>query len=155
MSTFHIHRPHAQSRNISSFLWDHLSHASPIGEGVTHHRSCLNEIQDVRCCVTLTHFMDQKIGKPMSTLIQQNWSFPLICLPLIMTLGTCSRFSVNLQKCRGSFGRACGSHETHFVCWSESLLDPHHINSLPFNLILQPPWDWKFMRVLSPFDLFA
>ena len=69
MSTFHIHCPHEQSRNISSVLWGHFSCASPINEGITHRRSCLDEIQDVICCVTLTHFLDQKIGKLMSTLI--------------------------------------------------------------------------------------
>ena len=102
LSTFHIHRPHAQSHNISSVLWDHLSRASPIGEGVTHHRSCLDEIWVVGCCVTLAHFMDWKIRKLTSTLIQRNRSRLPICLPSIMTLGTCSRFSVISQKCRGN-----------------------------------------------------
>ena len=69
MNTFHIHCPFVQSRNISSFLWGHLSRASPIGKGITHHISCLDEIRYIKCYVTLTHFMDQKIGKPMSTLI--------------------------------------------------------------------------------------
>ena len=139
LSTFHIHRPHAQSHNISSVLWDHLSHASPIGEGVTHHRSCLDEIRAIRCCVTLTHFKDWKIRKLMSTLIQRNRSRLPICLPLIMTLGTCCHFSVISWKCRGNFGHACGPHENQFVHQYKSLLDPLHRNSLPFNMIFWPP----------------